>query len=148
LIELLVTDIIEETFRRATRLAETGKSECFANIEAVAFSEGLDPLQKALNKFIYEHIIFVPAVQKSDGTARKLLRGLFRVYSSDRLSLPQDFAQPQHNDEMLTSRAIADFIAGMTDNFAIAEAKRLRQHPLFPNSLNLNLLLPPSIVRP
>ncbi len=150
LIELLVTDIIEETFRRATRLLETGKSECFANIEVVAFSEDIDPLQKALNKFIYERIIFVPALQKSDASARELLRGLFRVYASDPSCHPQDFSRRirHHDTETVAPRTIADFIAGMTDNFAIAEARRLYQHPLFPASLNLQLLLPPSIVRP
>jgi len=148
LIELLVTDIIEETLRRVEGFSQPGKSiDCF-DTEVVAFSEAVDPLQKALNKFIYERVIFVPSIRDSDSTARELLRGLFRVYLSEAQHRPQDYDSgfrplTDANDP----RRIADFIAGMTDHYAIAEARRLQSRGVFPAALDLQVLLPSSTRR-
>ena len=59
-------------------------------------------------------------------SAESLLADLFARYSADRASLPaerqDELARLEKNDR---ARAIADFIAGMTDRFAIAEHRRL-----------------------
>ena len=148
LIELFVTDIIEETCRRAETSQQRSRVSEFSQVEVVAFSADVDPLQKALNKFIYERIIFVPSIREPDKSARELLRGLFRVYWRDPQTLPADYLvhRPQASDGD-EARAIADFIAGMTDHYAIAEASRLQKDGLLSSSLDLQALLPHWVIR-
>jgi dGTPase len=143
LIEFLVTDIIQETLRRLAHLVQDEKFPEIFDAEAVGFGERVDALQKDLNKFIYERIIFVPSIRESDSTARELLRGLFRVYASDAPRRPRDFVDNlSAAAEAGEPRHIADFIAGMTDHFAIAEARRLQKLGAMPDTLDLKILLP------
>lgn len=56
-----------------------------------------------------------------------MLRDLFAAYSSDPRQMPADFAD---RDDLM--RACSDYIAGMTDRFAIREHQRLTGKSLFP----------------
>jgi len=148
LIEFLVTDIIEETLRRLKRAFQEAGIREFHKTEVAGFSAGMDELQKALNKFIYDQIIFVPSVRASDSTATELLRGLFRAYVCHPSSRPQDYAAHLNLDaDADEPRHLADFIAGMTDHYSIAEARRLQKLGVFSNELDLQILLPSGIMR-
>ncbi|MFQ3362922.1 MAG: dGTPase [Woeseiaceae bacterium] len=58
--------------------------------------------------------------------AEIMIQGLFDKYMLDNDALPDDFNEIlKGKTEMLRARKIADYIAGMTDRFAIAEFKRL-----------------------
>jgi len=148
LIEFLVTDIIQETLRRLKGTFRGGDVGEFHNTEVVGFSAEMDDLQKALNKFIYDQIIFVPSVRASDSTASELLRGLFCAYVCHPACRPHDYAAhlSAHADAD-NPRHLADFIAGMTDHYAIAEARRLQKLGVFSNQLDLQVLLPSGITR-
>jgi len=134
LINLLVSDLIRQSARNAARSeATTGKPGGFAE-EVVRFSDKIDPLQKELNKFIYQHIIYHPATRQSDDHAIQVIRALYRLYYKDTSLIPPNaylfagtWAQKNHEDR---PRRIADFIAGMTDSFAIAEFERLQARGL------------------
>lgn len=148
LIEFLVTDIIEETMRRLKRAYEDQMLLEFHTMEIAGFSSDMDGLQKALNKFIYDQIIFVPSVRASDSTATELLRGLYRAYVCHPSSRPPDYATHLSADaDADHPRHLADFIAGMTDHYAIAEARRLQKLGVFSKELDLQVLLPSGIMR-
>lgn len=148
LIEFLVTDIIEESLRRLDRSFTVGQPAAFHSLEIAAFSEGIDSLQKALNKFIYEQIIFMPSVRASDSSARELLRGLFRAYVRHAECRPPEYALHWSAGAPADDpRHLADFIAGMTDHYAIAEARRLQRLSVFPDELDLHVLLPSGIMQ-
>lgn len=148
LIEFLVTDIIEETFRRTDHFRQQNQRSDFFDVEIAAFSDDVDALQKELNKFIYERIIFVPSTRGSDSTACELLRGLFRAYLSNPQNQPREYVvHCRTAAEAGNPRQIADFIAGMTDNYSIAEASRLQQEGVLPKSLDLRVLLPSWLMR-
>ena len=58
--------------------------------------------------------------------AEIMIQGLFDKYMLDNDALPDDFNEIlKGKTEMIRARKIADYIAGMTDRFAIAEFKRL-----------------------
>ena len=58
--------------------------------------------------------------------AEIMIQGLFDKYMMDNDALPDDFNEIlKGKTEMIRARKIADYIAGMTDRFAIAEFKRL-----------------------
>jgi len=125
LINLLVSDIIQQTLLQIERFSGHWGRLSFFNEEVVRFSPEIDPLQKALNAFIYQQIIFVPSVQRADAQVKEVLRTLFRLYYEDSRLLPG--VELRHSPLAERPRQIADFIAGMTDHFALAEIARLRQ---------------------
>lgn len=148
LIEFLVSDIIEETLRRLGNSFSAESLPAFHAAEVVGFGEEMDGLQKALNKFIYDRVIYKPSVRASDVTATELLRGLFRAYVCQPGSRPRDYALHLHSQvDADDPRHLADFIAGMTDNYAIAEGRRLLKLGAFQKELDMQVLLPSGVVQ-
>jgi dGTPase len=128
LINLLVSDVIQQTLQQVEGFAGQFQRLHLFDQELVRFSAELDPLQKDLNSFIYQRIIFVPSVQKADVQVREVLRTLFKLYCQD----PQLMPVMEWRNAPATERPreIADFIAGMTDNFVLREIARLQRKGL------------------
>ncbi|MDR7269022.1 dGTPase [Pelomonas saccharophila] len=122
-----VYDIIDAT--RAA-LAEAAP----ADVEAVRradkpllrFSPEMRAKSTALKRFLFANLYRHPQVQGTRARAEQVLRDLFAAYSSDASQMPADFA-----DRLDRERACADYIAGMTDRFAIREHLRLTGKSLF-----------------
>ena len=132
LVSLLVGDIIANTLKNLMHFQQHRQRLHQFDEELVKFSDEVEPLQQQLNKFIYQRIIFHADTRKSDLAARQLLRSLFRLYLNRPELIP---ANGHHFTEILQRqssgnqpRYIADFIAGMTDSFAISEFRRLREN--------------------
>ncbi|MDZ7290145.1 MAG: dNTP triphosphohydrolase [candidate division KSB1 bacterium] len=143
LINFLVSDIIQQTLQQIGEFFRQFNRLHYFDQELVHFSPELDPLQKALNSFIYQRIIFVPAVQKADAQVREILRTLFRCYYEKPELLPA--LDLRRADLSERPRMIADFIAGMTDHFTLMEIGRLRQLGLSMPNLDEALLRLPAM---
>lgn len=144
LVNLLVSDLIAQALRNLDRFAQKhGRAHDFVE-ELVHFGPEVDAQQKQLNKFIYQRIIFHPDMRGTDYDAREVLRGLFRVYYEDLDLLPTSSSFFAGLHERINAdtrpRRIADFIAGMTDSFALTEFERLKRHGLTLPEINLNAL--------
>lgn len=151
LINLLVSDLIDETLRNAARfITAKGRARQFDE-EIVRFSAVLDPLQRELNKFIYQKIIFTPENRRTDDDAVQVLRSLFRAYYEDPGLWPANahfFIREQSRAQGRDyARGIADFIAGMTDHFALNEFERLQRRGLPLPQVNLAALRTPQAVK-
>jgi dGTPase len=74
----------------------------------------------ALKAFLYEHMYRSGPVQAIAAEAKKVIAGLFEAYRADPSRLPAEW---QHSwpDETAMLRTIGDFVAGMTDRYAIAQ---------------------------
>jgi len=143
LINLLVSDIIQQTLQQIERFSIHLGRLSFFDEEVVRFSPDLDPLQKELNSFIFQQIIFVPNVQRADAQVREVLRALFRYYYEDhRLIHDVDIGCANLPDR---PRLIADFIAGMTDHFVLAELERLRKRGLAVPEFDERILHPAAL---
>ena len=90
------------------------------------FSVEMRSRSTALKRFLFANLYRHPQVQSTRARAEEVLRDLFGVYSADATQLPADFA-----DRPNRARACADYIAGMTDRFAIREHQRLTGKMLF-----------------
>ena len=75
-------------------------------------------LKRFLRKSLYQH----PKVTEMTDKATKIIEGLFKVYMDDINLIPIDFQSIGREEK---PRVIADYIAGMTDRFAIRELKKL-----------------------
>jgi dGTPase len=124
LINKLVTDVITAS---ALRIEASGAQSADA-VRALAAplvgaSGELAAEQRVLKRFLYERLYHHPRVIDSMRQAEGTLSALYRAYRSDSRRLPpQVTARFAEEGE---ARAIADYIAGMTDRFAVAEHERL-----------------------
>jgi dGTPase len=143
LINFLVSGIIQHTLQQIERFYLHLGRLSFFDEEIVRFSPELEPLQKELNAFIYQKIILVPSVQRADAQGKEVLRALFRSYYAAPQLIPA--AELQQATLAERPRAIADFIAGMTDHFALAELERLRRQGLPMPQFDESILQPSAL---
>jgi len=135
--------IIYETIRRmigaiVTNLIETTK----ANIKAVdpgsiddvrkagkplvSFSDEIYEQHVSLKRFLHKHLYSHEQKLEMTRRAQRIIRELFDLYSADNEQLPEEFAlRAAGQDESGRARVVADYIAGMTDRYAISEHERL-----------------------
>ena len=79
-------------------------------------------LKRFLNKAMYQH----DKVRRMTDEAQDMLRALFAAYFNDPGEMPDEFTRRAAGDDEVRARAVADYVAGMTDRFAIAEHERLQ----------------------
>ena len=70
-----------------------------------------------LHEFLYERVYRNPVAKGEESKAKDMLQRLFEYYFSHPEALPEDF-HPQLSFEGL-ERTVCDYIAGMTDNYAV-----------------------------
>ncbi len=115
-----VYDVIDTT-RRAVADAGVGSlEEARSAGPLVAFSPDMKTRSGELKKFLFAQLYRHPQVMHTTGQAQQVVRELFAAYVSQPAEMPADFAA--NND---LHRSVADYIAGMTDRFALREHERL-----------------------
>jgi dGTPase len=127
LINIMVGDLLAETRRRAQRFAPGSAEEVRRLGEPLAgFSEAMQANDRALKSFLFEHMYRHYKVNRMTSKARRILQDLFRIYMSEPELLPTEWQrQIAGPDDAGTARLVADYIAGMTDRFALDEHHRL-----------------------
>lgn len=121
-----VYDVIDATKKQIQQYQPQHLEDVRAAPVLVVFSPEMARQSAELKRFLLEHLYRHPQVSATMEKARQVVRDLFEIYSHT----PSEM----HNDAQLTTsyeRAIADYIAGMTDRFAIREHKRLTGKSLF-----------------
>jgi len=127
LIGTMIEDAVAESERRLGRLAPRSVADVrHAPSAVVAFSaemqRELDLLRAFLTVRVYRH----PRILRIMGEAKGVVKDLFQRYSDELEALPPDWReQAPPRETRPYARHIADFIAGMTDRFALAEHRRL-----------------------
>jgi dGTPase len=92
----------------------------------VAFGERMRGEGLVLKRFLRANLYRHPQVVETTERGKQVVRELFAAYDSNPRQMPPDYAAlPRRR------RAIADYIAGMTDRFAIREHERLTGKMLF-----------------
>lgn len=123
MINTLVTDLIRQS---ALNIAAQNLNSLEDVREApalIAFSEKLNKQQRELKKFLHSHLYRHYRVMRMSAKAQRIIRDLFGVFMEDRRLLP--FQTPDSLAEADRARVVADYIAGMTDRYAIREHKRI-----------------------
>jgi dGTPase len=126
LIAAEVTDAISTTSRRLERHGVASVEDVRALEQNIAgFSTEMEGYNRDLKAFLLQHFYHHWRVNRMAGKARRILSDLFMVYHEDPRQLPPAVqTQAQTNPEGV-ERAICDYIAGMTDRFAIQEHQKL-----------------------
>jgi dGTPase len=79
-------------------------------------------LNRELKNFLRLHLYRHYRVMRMSAKAQRIINELFQVFMADRRLLPPQFLQAA---EMEHARSVADYIAGMTDRYAIREHRRI-----------------------
>lgn len=124
LINRLVTDAVEATAARVDASGVKSLDEARGHPDRlVGFSPGLREEARALKRFLLENLYHHPRVLRMNRKAERVLGDLWECFREEPRQLPRHVVQ--RFDEDGEARAIADYVAGMTDRFALAEHKRL-----------------------
>ncbi|WP_234194520.1 deoxyguanosinetriphosphate triphosphohydrolase [Pseudacidovorax sp. NFM-22] len=119
-----VYDLIDTT-RAALAQADPRDAEAVRRLPPlVRFSEDMRGQSVALKRFLFANLYRHPQVTRTTGRAQDVVRDLFAAYVQGDLSLPERHARRPDR-----RRAVADYIAGMTDRFAVREHERLTGRP-------------------
>jgi dGTPase len=123
LINHLVTDLSGETARRLDALAPVDVDAVRADpTRRVAFSESVAGRLSELKRFLSERFYHHPTVLEMSAPAERVIGDLFRRYREHTAALPAQVRARFDSDGV--ERAIADYVAGMTDRFALLEHER------------------------
>ena len=93
----------------------------------VAFSAGMQAQSQALKHFLFHQLYRHDQVMQTMDAARQVVRELFAAYLQQPAMMKPRFAQRalQADQEAVKARAVADFVAGMTDRYASREHERI-----------------------
>jgi dGTPase len=124
LITALIDDATAETRRRLDRLSPISADDVrHAGHAVVAFSETMSRDLDSLRAFLAARVYRSPRIVRVMGDAERIVTDLFERYRTLPDALPPEWREqaPAHG----YSRYVCDFIAGMTDRYALAEHRRL-----------------------
>jgi dGTPase len=127
LIGIWINDLVDETRRRVKRLQPASAAEVRALGEPlVGFSEELADKQRALRAFLFERMYKHYKVNRMRSKAKRILVELFDGFTAEPQTLPSPWRQDATQaDAFRRARIVCDYIAGMTDGYAIEEHRRL-----------------------
>ena len=127
LIGFLIDDIVGETGRRLEALSPKSADDVRNAAAPVAgFSPAVADGDRAIKAFLFTRMYRNPRVMKVMGEAESVVADLFAHYQANLGDLPGEWQDGFNGlDEAARARRIADFIAGMTDRYALAEHARL-----------------------
>jgi dGTPase len=124
LIDIQVTDLIRETEARIKRLKlKTHRAVKTLDTKIVSFSSDLDKMRRPLREFLKEKLYHHYRVVRMSNKARRFITELFNVYVDKPDQLPPHVQKHIARDGC--RRVVCDYIAGMTDRYALDEYKKL-----------------------
>ncbi|MFZ5557037.1 MAG: deoxyguanosinetriphosphate triphosphohydrolase [Pseudomonadota bacterium] len=122
MINTLVVDLTEQT-RASIRRHGPGSVDDVRTAPAmVGFSPEMAELQRELKRFLRANLYQHYQVARMTNKAQRIIRDLFTAFAADPRLLPPQFQDKARHER---HRTVADYIAGMTDRFAIREHRRL-----------------------
>ncbi len=128
LISLWLADLVSEFRRRA----EAADPQSAADVRALgaplgAFSAEIEEEQKPLRKFLFEQMYRHHKVNRMMSQARRIVLELFELFLTEPNTLPPPWRERTSAKDDLAGKArvVCDYIAGMTDTYAIEEHRKL-----------------------
>lgn len=122
MINTLIVDLTATTAARIAEHRPASVDDVRAAPALAGFSEGIRIEAEALKRFLFGNLYRHFRVLRMTNKARRIVRELFIAFLNEPRLLPPDYQRPRDDTQ---PRAIADYIAGMTDRYAIREHKRL-----------------------
>jgi len=127
MIDLMATDLIAETTRRIGQAKVKEVDDIRAlGAPVAAFSDTMRAHDKALKAFLFDHMYRHFRVNRMSSKARRVVSELFSLLMNEPDCLPTEWqAEAANKPAEARARVVADYIAGMTDRYALDEHRRL-----------------------
>ncbi len=132
MINALIVDLITTSQQRIADCAPRSVDEVRAAPKLIAFSDDMFRQAQYLKQFLFENLYRHYQVNRMSYKARKIIKELFAAFQQEPQLLPDDYRLTREQSQAASTQAgirqarkIADYIAGMTDRYAIREHKRL-----------------------
>ena len=124
MINALVVDVCQQSQANIAKANPANIEEVRNSPMLIGFSPEMREQQTELKRFLRTNLYQHYRVNRMSAKAQRIVRELFEVFMNDTSLLPDDY-QKQANTDQDKARAVADYIAGMTDRYAIREYQRL-----------------------
>jgi dGTPase len=115
-----VYDVIDATRAALEALAPADADAVRRAPPVVAFSDAMQAQSEDLKRFLFRNLYRHPQVTQTTDQAQQVVRELFDAYLERSAEMPDSYGERDDRH-----RAVADYIAGMTDRFAMREHERL-----------------------
>lgn len=127
MIGIMILDLIEETRARIADLRPAGAHDVrHLDCPLVAFSQTMRAHDGALRRFLFDHMYRHFSVNRMTSKGRRVVKDLFGLLVAEPECLPPDWRRLTDGPHTpRTARVVGDYIAGMTDRFALDEHRRL-----------------------
>jgi dGTPase len=122
MIDTLVTDLVRASAENIRRHAPGSIEDVRRAPALIAFSPRIRDDSLELKRFLHENLYRHYRVVRMSAKAKRMVSDLFQAFHTDIRMLPPEFQARARDD---APRAIADYIAGMTDRYAMLEHRRL-----------------------
>jgi dGTPase len=122
MINTLIVDLTDESRRRIDAAAPRSIAEVRQSPPLIAFSQSVRAEADTMKSFLHDNLYRHYRVMRMTAKARKIVRDLFDAFMAEPRLLPVDH---QVRAAEVGARAISDYVAGMTDRYAIREHRRL-----------------------
>jgi dGTPase len=126
MIDRMVRDMVAETRARLHDCGCKSADDVRALGRPVAaFSAAMQDNDRALKRFLYERMYRHYRVNRMSHKARRVVRELFQLFLAEPECLPSEWRAAASGEPAERARTVADYLAGMTDRFALDEHRRL-----------------------
>jgi dGTPase len=132
MINQVVTDLIENSRRRITESGIQDIEDVRRHPEAlIAYTPEVAEKSRELKRFLRQNLYAHERVTHMMGEAVQIVRQLFEAFMKDVTLLPPQYQEKlrEPNGAGAQARIVADYIAGMTDRYAMREHARLLGRP-------------------
>jgi dGTPase len=126
-----ITRMVEDVIRTACARLEAEKPQSVNDVHMasgpfIRFSDRMGGEEKELKAFLFRNLYRHPSVLAVRRRAETVVRDLFDVYFADPRTMPEGWREGLDRcAERVKARHVADFLAGMTDTYAVKEHRRL-----------------------
>lgn len=124
MINAQVCDLIETTQENLLRVRPSTLEDVRSCPALVAFSPEMHTAQVELKRFLHANLYKHYQVLRMTAKAHRVIDALYQAFSEDKRLLPPQY-RDEGDDQKMQARRIADYIAGMTDRYAMKEYRRL-----------------------
>ena len=121
-INTLILDLVSQSQKNVEEARVQSLDDVRKNTPLIAFSPKIREEQKELKQFLRTHLYRHYRVARMSAKAQHIIRELFAAFMADPRLLPPQYEDKVDQDK---ARTISDYIAGMTDRYAIKEYRRL-----------------------
>jgi dGTPase len=127
LISYLIGSVVSEAWRRLDQVKPQSADDIRHHREQlIAFPPGVIEAEGSIKAFLKQHMYRHKRVMRVMGEAEQIVLDLFTRYHETPSDLPAEWLEgAEHESETARARRIGNFIAGMTDRFALTEHQRL-----------------------